>query len=254
MLARHAPGSATTEVWLLIVAELGRPCPPGARGGWTSVPAGRDRHATSLVLAAETGGTVLAVDTHPPFLRPAARRPPRRSGSADRVAPIRASMTELPLPDGSIDLVWAEGSAYVMGFDAGAGSWRRLLAADGALVLTEAEWTTLTRRRTRPAFWEPATRPCAAPTATSRAALGRRAGRVQATLPAAGLRLGGLLRPAGRSGWTQLRARGRRPRGARRGRRRRSGSGAGTGPTTATPATCCARAETAPPENVGAAH
>ncbi len=27
-------------------------------------------------------------------------------------------MEKLPLPDASADLVWAEGSAYVMGFDA----------------------------------------------------------------------------------------------------------------------------------------
>jgi SAM-dependent methyltransferase len=65
-------------------------------------------------------------------------------------------MQDLPLPDGSADLVWAEGSAYIMGFDAALAAWRRLLAPGGVLVLTECEWTTTEPSAGAREFWDPA--------------------------------------------------------------------------------------------------
>lgn len=63
-------------------------------------------------------------------------------------------MEALPLAAGSVDLLWAEGSAYVMGFDAALAAWAPLLAPGGALVLTEAEWTTPRPSAGARAFWE----------------------------------------------------------------------------------------------------
>src|SRR5690606_581222 len=55
--------------------------------------------------------------------------------------------------DGSFDLVWAESSAYSIGFDAALRSWRRLLAPGGTLVLTECEWTAPEPSAEARAFW-----------------------------------------------------------------------------------------------------
>ena len=46
-----------------------------------------------------------------------------------KVAEIEGSMLSLDYPDESFDLVWAEGSIFIIGFDQGLEDWRRLAAA-----------------------------------------------------------------------------------------------------------------------------
>lgn len=96
-----------------------------------------------------------AVDLHEPFLKALHERA-RAAGVEDRVRTHAARMEDLPLPDAAFDLVWAEGSAYIMGFDAALRAWRRLLAPGGVLVLTEAEWTTPAPSPGARAFWDEA--------------------------------------------------------------------------------------------------
>jgi SAM-dependent methyltransferase len=146
-LPRQAPGSpATTELLLRLAGAL----PERPR----IVDIGCGTGAAAVPLALATGGEVVAVDTHRPFLDRLVVGA-RDAGVAERVRPLEASMADLPLPAGSADLVWAEGSAYIIGFDAALRQWRRLLAPGGALVLTEAEWTTPQPAAGARAFWEP---------------------------------------------------------------------------------------------------
>ncbi len=63
-------------------------------------------------------------------------------------------MAQLPYADGSFDLVWAESSAYAVGFDKALRAWRRLLAPGGTLDVTECEWTTAEPSAAARAFWE----------------------------------------------------------------------------------------------------
>ncbi|MFF1374708.1 GNAT family N-acetyltransferase [Streptomyces sp. NPDC058308] len=80
--------------------------------------------------------------------------PARARGLAGSITTLNADMAELPFPDGSFDLVWAESSAYSIGFDTALRTWRRLLAPGGALVLTECEWTAAEPSAAARAFWE----------------------------------------------------------------------------------------------------
>ena len=147
-LPRQGPGSDDTTRTLLAftgrlperprVLDLG--CGPG-------------RSAT--LLAAETGAEVTAVDTHQPFLDELRRSADAR-GLGASVRTVNGSMGELPYADGSFDLVWAESSAYIIGFDTALSSWKRLLAPGGALVLTECVWTTDAPSPECTAFWEAA--------------------------------------------------------------------------------------------------
>ncbi len=104
-------------------------------------------------MARLTTGEVTGVDTHEPYLA-RLRADADTAGVGDRVHTLAAPMQDLPLPDASVDLLWAEGSAYVMGFDAALRAWRRLLAPGGVLVLTEAEWTTADPAPGARAFWD----------------------------------------------------------------------------------------------------
>lgn len=132
-LPREGVGSDATTARLL---DLAGPLPDRARALDVGCGPGR----ASLVLAA-AGARVTAVDLHEPFLR-RARRAAAEAGLADRVAVVRASMVALPHPDAVLDLVWCEGAAYLMGVDAALAAWRRLLVPGGALVFTDAVWTT----------------------------------------------------------------------------------------------------------------
>ncbi|WP_369147584.1 GNAT family N-acetyltransferase [Streptomyces sp. R44] len=145
-LPRQGPGSDTTTRRLLALAgrlperprvlDLG--CGPGR---------------SALLLAAEAGAEVTAVDTHEPFLAEL-RETAAARGLDGAIHTLNADMGALPFPDGSFDLVWAESSVFVLGFDRALAEWRRLLAPGGVLVLTECVWTTAQPGPAARAFWE----------------------------------------------------------------------------------------------------
>ncbi|MGV9709387.1 SAM-dependent methyltransferase [Gordonia sp. NPDC003424] len=144
-LPREAPGSAaTTELLLRLVGEL----PERPR----VIDVGCGPGPATILLAQLTGGHVTGVDLHEPFLAEVLRKA-GDAGVADRVDVSAVSMTALPFAAGSVDLLWSEGSAYIMGFDAALAAWRPLLSPGGALVVTEVEWLTSTPSPAAREFW-----------------------------------------------------------------------------------------------------
>jgi ubiquinone/menaquinone biosynthesis C-methylase UbiE len=59
----------------------------------------------------------------------------RRAGLSDRVRAVEGSMFELGFPDESFDIIWAEGSISVIGFEKGIRDWRRFIKPGGYLVV-----------------------------------------------------------------------------------------------------------------------
>lgn len=122
-LPREARGSEATTRPLLQPAG---PLPPRSR----VVDIGCGTGPATLALARLTGGDVTGVDVHEPYLA-RLRTDADTARIGERVRTLGAPMADLPLPDASFDLLWAEGSAYVLGFDAalragrGAGCSRR---------------------------------------------------------------------------------------------------------------------------------
>lgn len=109
--------------------------------------------ASTLVLAQSLNARITAVDLSSEFIEELKTRA-AALGLSDRIAPLVCSMNELPLQHGELDLIWAEGSVYVMGFEAGIGYWRRFLKPDGLLVVSEITWTTSSRPDEIQRHWE----------------------------------------------------------------------------------------------------
>ncbi|MGA5045904.1 GNAT family N-acetyltransferase [Streptomyces arboris] len=148
-LPRQSPGSdATTRRLLALVGPLpDRPrvldlgCGPGR---------------AALLLAAEAGAEVTAVDLHQPFLDELDEAAKAR-GLGDRIRTVRADMGDLTgpgFPAGSFDLIWAEGSAYCIGFATAVREWQRLLAPGGAMMISECVWTTDAPSAGARDFWD----------------------------------------------------------------------------------------------------
>ncbi len=94
---------------------------------------------STLVIAKETGAHVTAVDIHAPFLAPL-RAWAEARGLDDRIATIVADMADVASLGTDFDLIWAEGSAYSIGFENALQRWRPLLRPSGCLVVTELVW------------------------------------------------------------------------------------------------------------------
>jgi len=94
---------------------------------------------STLVLAEDTGAHVTAVDIHPPFLA-TLRTGAEECGLADRITTVAADMADATSLGAGFDLIWAEGSAYSIGFENALRRWRPLLRPGGCLVATELVW------------------------------------------------------------------------------------------------------------------
>lgn len=96
------------------------------------------------VLARHLGGTITAVDLLPEMIEGLQARL-KRTDLADKVIPLVGSMDALPFEEESLDLIWAEGSIYNIGFEKGLTTWRRLLKPGGVVAVTECSWLVASR-------------------------------------------------------------------------------------------------------------
>jgi SAM-dependent methyltransferase len=95
--------------------------------------------AQTLQLARHLDGTILAIDNHQPYLDELGSRA-RAEGLAEKIRPCLKDMRALDEEDGVFDLVWAEGSLFVMGFHAGLETCFARLAPGGLAAVCELAW------------------------------------------------------------------------------------------------------------------
>ena len=107
--------------------------------------------ATTL-LAQHTQAIITAVDNEESALERLVERA-KDAGFAGQIETVCASMTDLPFEPESFDLIWCEGSAYIMGVDTALKQWKPLLESDGILVLSDLVWLKDNPHPDAKAFW-----------------------------------------------------------------------------------------------------
>jgi SAM-dependent methyltransferase len=65
-------------------------------------------------------------------------------------------MENLPFANEELDMIWAEGSIYNIGFERGVSSWRRFLKPGGILAVSEITWLTKHRPPEIRTYWQDA--------------------------------------------------------------------------------------------------
>ncbi|MGV2986582.1 MerR family transcriptional regulator [Vibrio sp. E150_011] len=96
---------------------------------------------STTILAENSTAKITAVDNEPAALSRLELRL-QSTPFSSRITPVCASMTELPFEKKQFDLIWSEGSAYIMGVTKALSQWKPLLEEDGLLVISDMVWLT----------------------------------------------------------------------------------------------------------------
>jgi len=88
----------------------------------------------TMELARLSNGQIMGLDINQPLLDRLTRKI-EKAGLSDRVKTLKCSMFDMDFPDESFDIIWAEGSISVIGFERGLKEWRRFLKPNGFLVV-----------------------------------------------------------------------------------------------------------------------
>lgn len=113
--------------------------------------------AQTFAIAEHSEAVIAAVDNYRPYLQ-SLEKQAWKKGLAQRITPVLGSMFELDLTFSphTFDVIWAEGVAYIMGFDQALISWAPLLKMHGVIALTEISWLTDKPSSLARSFWEQA--------------------------------------------------------------------------------------------------
>ena len=145
-LSQGAPGNDASTLRALDAV-------PGRDAVRQVLDLGAGHGRTTFALArALPDARIAAVEIHPPFVERIARRA-REAGLADRVRAVCGDMENIDVAEGSVDLVWAEGSIYLVGIERALAMWRPWLRPGGCVAFSDfVRWTGDLSKEAR-AFW-----------------------------------------------------------------------------------------------------
>ena len=144
---RLAPGSErSTRRALAAVPEL------ETRRRVVDLGCGTGASTLTLAEGLSDEAEIIAVDVHPPYIQRLRGRV-RAAGVEGKVVPRVADMRALGIRPASVDLVWAEGSLYTVGFANGCDLCRRLLVPGGVVGFSELAWLVPSPRPAASAYW-----------------------------------------------------------------------------------------------------
>jgi len=92
----------------------------------------------TMELARLSNGEIIALDVNQALLDLLTRKI-EDAGLSDRVKAVNCSIFNMEFPDESFDIIWTEGSIYVIGFKRGLQEWKRFLKPNGFMVIHDEQ-------------------------------------------------------------------------------------------------------------------
>ncbi|MCF8367799.1 MAG: class I SAM-dependent methyltransferase [Bacteroidales bacterium] len=93
----------------------------------------------TLELANYFGGEITAIDIHQPYLNTLTQNA-KKLGYEDVILTLKGDISDLALGEKRFDLIWAEGSVYIIGFQKGLSSWKRYMNRNAYMAVSELTW------------------------------------------------------------------------------------------------------------------
>jgi ubiquinone/menaquinone biosynthesis C-methylase UbiE len=92
----------------------------------------------TLELARLSNGKIIGLDIDQDLLAELVRRA-EKAGLSSRVKAVKASLVDMKFPAESFDVIWSEGSIWVVGFKRGLEEWKRILTPGGFLAVHDEQ-------------------------------------------------------------------------------------------------------------------
>jgi SAM-dependent methyltransferase len=86
-----------------------------------------------------SGGTVVALDLLPQMIA-RVHAEAETAGVSDRLVTLEQDMRDMVFPYSSFDIIWSEGSIYLLGFEAGLKKFRTFVKPGGYVAVSEVVW------------------------------------------------------------------------------------------------------------------
>lgn len=133
---RQGPGDDDhTKKAFSMIAEL-------PKGGVEILDIGCGKGVQTMALARLCPSCrITATDIHQPFLD-AVDKKTAAEGFSGRIKTVCASMDDLPFGEESFDIIWAEGSSFIMGFENAVRYWKKYLKPGGYMMISDLFWFT----------------------------------------------------------------------------------------------------------------
>lgn len=107
----------------------------------------------TITLAQNALGHITGIDLFPTFID-LFNSNAKKFNLEDRMKGVVESMDNLSFKEGELDLIWAEGSIYNIGFEKGLNEWNKFLKTGGYIAVSEASWFTNNRPEEIDTFWK----------------------------------------------------------------------------------------------------
>lgn len=107
----------------------------------------------TLELAEYFRGYIIAVDNHQSYLDILNSKAQLR-GLEENIKCQNADMLNLPFLNDQFELIWAEGSIFVIGFEKGLKTFKKFLNSSGYMAVTEVSWLKNKPPQELQEFWD----------------------------------------------------------------------------------------------------
>ena len=98
-------------------------------------------------------GKITAIDIHQPYLDQL-KKTAEKEKLLDRIKILNKSMFKMDFPKKYFDIIWAEGSIFIIGFERGLREWKKFIKPKGYLAVHEMTWLKDNQPKEVKEFWE----------------------------------------------------------------------------------------------------